>query len=142
MKLLRVGVIGICIFASSCAILVKDDRQMVRFKGAPEEGLTKVITPDGTFDIENGQASYLLTRSRSDVPLTILCPDGSREQSVASTKFDMLAGGVGAFLMWPVIGNIIDATSNKAYDYPEISLYGKCNSKQKVPVRDVANQKD
>lgn len=111
----------------SCAMIVKSNRQTVYFKGGPDKGLTKVQTPDGTYEIDGGQASYLLTRSKADIPIKVTCPDGSTKPGVVQTKFDWVAGGLGNWWTY-FIGSIFDAISDKGYDIEDVSLMSYCKN--------------
>jgi len=113
-----------CIFLSSCATIFKDSRQQVFFKGAPQEGTTKVNTPDGQFEIDGGSGAYLMTRTKSDIPIKIKCPDGTSKSGIVQTKFDVLVAGVLNVLFWPAW--LYDPWQGKAYNIPEISLSGYC----------------
>lgn len=110
---------------SSCAIIAKNNRQQVAFRGGPEKGITKVISPDGTHDIENGSGSYLLTRSKADIPIKVICPNGDTKSGIVSTNFDWLAGGLGNWWTY-FIGTGFDAFSDKAYNIEDISLASYC----------------
>jgi hypothetical protein len=75
---------------SSCATLFNADRQMVQFRGGQEKGVTKVSTPDGTFEVENGSGSFMMTRSKSNIPIKIMCPNGEAKNDIIETRFDWL----------------------------------------------------
>lgn len=110
---------------SSCASLFKDSRQQVFFKGGPN-GVTTVNTPDGKLEIDGGSGSYLMTRSKSDIPITVKCPDGKTTQAIVETKFDVLVAGVCNVIFWPAW--LYDPFQGKAYDIPEISLSPYCKN--------------
>ena len=120
-------IVALILFLSSCAMIVKDSRQQVFFKGGVENGVTKVSTPDGTFEIENGAGAYLMTRSKPNIPLKITCPDGSKKNAQAETRFDWIAGGLGNIWNY-FIGSIFDAMSDKSYNIDDISLQNYCKS--------------
>ncbi len=108
-------------------MIAKNSRQQVVFKGGPEEGITKVVTLDGTFDIENGSGSYLMTRSKADIPIKVICPNGSKKSGIIETNFDWLAGGLGNWWTY-FIGTGFDAFSDKAYNIGDVSLSSYCSS--------------
>lgn len=114
--------------ATGCATLVNGERQQVFFRGGPEKGVTKVQTPDGTFEVENGSGSYLMTRSRANIPMKVTCPDGSVKSSVIETRFDWLLGGAGNILNggW---GWIVDPFVGDAYNIENVSLSTYCGAK-------------
>lgn len=116
------------ILFTGCATLVNQERQLVFFKGGQENALTKVQTPDGTFDIENGSGSFMMTRSRSDIPIKIICSNGDTKSDIIQTRFDWLMGGVGNFLLTSGWGWFVDPFMPDAYIIPDISLMGKCKS--------------
>ena len=132
-------VLGMAILVSSCAAIVKSNRQQVVFRGGPESGVTKIITPDGTLEIENGSGSYLMTRSRSDIPLKIMCPDGTSKAAMAETSFDWLAGGAGNLVSWFALGWIVDGVSDKGYNIQDVSLASYCSHSSP---REVASEKN
>lgn len=115
------------LFLSSCAMLVKSNRQNVFFKGGPEKGVTKVQSPDGTYDVENGSGSYLMTRSKPNIPIKVTCPDGVVKSGQVETSFDWLAGGLGNWWTY-FIGSIFDAMSDKGYNIEDVSLSNYCKS--------------
>ena len=121
-------IILLSVLVSSCATIINSSRQIVFFKGATENGITKVKTPDGTFEIENGTASYLMTRSKADIPIMVYCPDGKKKSGIIMTEFDWPLGGA-ANLIWTYgipFAATIDVMSNKAYNIPDISLSFYC----------------
>ena len=115
----------IAVLINGCATLVNQERQLVFFKGGQEKAMTKVQTPDGTFDIENGSGSFMMTRSRSDIPIKIMCSNGETKSEIIQTRFDWLLGGAGNLLLsgW---GWLIDPFMPDAYIIPDVSLMGKC----------------
>jgi hypothetical protein len=124
------SILGILLFTflfSSCAIIVKSNRQQVFFRGGPDNGVTKVNSPDGTFEVENGQGTYLMTRSKSDIPIKVTCPNGKSKSGIIETRFDWLAGGLGNWWTY-FIGSVFDATNDKGYDIEKVSLSHYCNS--------------
>lgn len=73
---------------SGCATLINQERQLVFFKGGQDKVVTKVQTPDGTFDVENGTGSFMMTRSRSNIPIKIMCANGETKSDILETRFD------------------------------------------------------
>jgi hypothetical protein len=118
---------------TGCATLVNQERQLVFFKGGQENTVTKVQTPDGTFDVENGSGSFMMTRSRSDIPIKIMCANGDTKSDIIQTRFDWLLGGLGNLVLTSGWGWLIDPFMPDAYLIPDISLMGKCrNDSQKA----------
>lgn len=120
------GLILLSVFLStSCATLLNGERQQVFFKGGPEKGVTKVRTPDGTFELENGAGAYMLTRSKSNIPMKIECPDGKVKNGIIDTEFDWLKGGFGNILNggW---GWLIDPFMRESYNIKNPSLMDYC----------------
>lgn len=111
---------------SGCATLINQERQLVFFKGGQENTVTKVQTPDGTFDIENGTGSFMMTRSRSNIPIKIMCANGETKTDILETRFDWLPGLVGNIIFTGWAGLIIDPLMPDAYVIPDVSLMGKC----------------
>lgn len=111
--------------ASGCATLVNGDRQLVNFKGGPEQGTTKVIAPDGTFDLVNGTGAFMVTRSKSDIPVRVICPDGSTKNAIIYTRWSWLPGVFGNLANggW---GWLIDPFTNQAYEVEDFTLAEHC----------------
>ena len=116
---------GLC---QSCATLVHGERQKVVFSGGPESGTTKVLTQDGAFYAEHGAGSFMMTRSKSDHSVVILCPDGSRKQGIVTTRFDWIFGGAGNALTlgW---GWLVDPFMDRAYNIDHVNLGKYCPQK-------------
>lgn len=114
------------LYLTGCATIVNGERQQVFFRGGPEKGVTKVQTPDGTFDIENGSGAYMMTRSKSDIPLKVTCPDGQTKGGVVETGFHWGWGGLGNILNggW---GWFIDPFMSNAYVIDDVSLMAYCS---------------
>jgi hypothetical protein len=110
---------------SSCATLINQERQLVFFKGGQDKVVTKVQTPDGTFEVENGTGSFMMTRSRSNIPIKIMCANGESKSDILETRFDWLPGFFGNILFtgW---GLFVDPFMPDAYVIPDVSLMGKC----------------
>lgn len=119
------SVASLLIFCS-CASMFNKERQQVKFKGGPEKGITKVLAPDGTFEIENGSGAYMMTRTKSDIPLRIKCPDGSTKNATAETYYTWKLGWLNIFNYG--IGFLEAAFSDSAYSIEDISLFNLCNS--------------
>jgi hypothetical protein len=122
---MRIASISMCLILSSCAMMMNGTRQQIHFKGGPEQGVTKVRTPDGTFEVENGSGTYLLTRSKSDIPVTVTCPDGKKKDGIIETQFDFLWGGVGNIFTGG-IGWFIDPFSPEGFTIKDLSLVPFC----------------
>lgn len=118
---------------SSCATLFNADRQMVQFRGGQEKGVTKVSTPDGTFEVENGSGSFMMTRSKSNIPIKIMCPNGEAKNDIIETRFDWLKGGLGNVLTYGW-GWLVDPFADDAYVISDVSLMGKCKDESKAAV--------
>jgi hypothetical protein len=124
--MLRAAIATLLLVATTnCATMFKSDRQTVYFRGGPEKGITKVQTPDGTFEIQDGSGSYLMTRSKSDIPLRVTCPDGSQKTGVVETRFDWLVGGFLNVLNYG-LGWVVDPFNGSSYDIADISLMEYC----------------
>lgn len=115
---------------SGCATIVKSDRKTTNFVG-PQGTEAKLQTPDGNF-VVNGNASYMISRSKADIPIQVTC--NNQTQSVLMpTSFDMLWGGAGNLIFGGIPGWIIDGVGDKAYDPPtHFNLTPYCSS-QTVP---------
>lgn len=140
MKFANLSLAALIILSTGCSTIVKSGRQQVNFRGGPDNGVTKVQTPDGTFDIENGTGAYLMTRSKSDIPIKVTCPDGSKKSDIVETKFDWLSGGLGN-LGFYFVGFVVDALSDKAYNIKDISLASYCPEASSEPTREVSSLK-
>lgn len=116
----------LCFATEGCATLVNGERQMVFFKDGPVDGTTKVISPDGTFELQSGTGFYMLTRSRSDIPIRIVCPDGKASSGLLATRWSWLPGVFGNLLNggW---GWLIDPFTNQAYDIEDFSVASHCS---------------
>lgn len=125
----------IFVFASTtgCATLVNADRQLVQFKGGTEKGVTKVSTPDGTFEVENGSGSFMMTRTKANIPIKIMCPNGDVKNDIVETKFDWLKGGIGNIVTYGC-GWFVDPFVDDAYIISDVSLMGKCKDEPKAAV--------
>ena len=110
---------------SSCAVMMNGSQQRIFISGGPSDGITKVRTPDGTFDIENGSGSIMLTRSRSDIPVKITCPNGASKQGIIPTHFDWLKGGAGNIFN-AGIGWFVDPFTEDAFVIKNLSLIDFC----------------
>lgn len=111
---------------SGCATLINQERQLVFFKGGQDKVVTKVQTPDGTFDVENGTGSFMMTRSRSNIPIKIMCANGETKSDILETRFDWLPGLFGNVLLTSGWGLLIDPFMADAYTIPDVSLMDKC----------------
>ncbi len=109
---------------AGCATMFKSSRQNVFFNGGPAEGITYVQTPDGKFELEGGSGSYLMTRSRDNIPITVTCPGQKSRPVIIETRFDWLVGGALNFFTYG-IGWFIDPFSEKAYDIPSTVPLGQ-----------------
>lgn len=111
---------------ASCASMFNGSRQQVQFRGGVEKGITKVSSPDGTFEVENGQGSFMMTRTKSNIPLKITCPDGSKKSSTVDTTYDWATGWLNLFNYG--FGFIEAATSDSAYKVNDVNLYNACKN--------------
>ena len=111
---------------SGCATLINQERQLVFFKGGQDNAVTKVQTPDGTFEVENGTGSFMMTRSRSNIPIKIMCANGESKSDILETRFDWPLGFFGNILLTSGWGLFVDPFMPDAYVIPNVSLMGKC----------------
>ncbi|MBL7557323.1 MAG: hypothetical protein JNM24_15960 [Bdellovibrionaceae bacterium] len=100
-----------------CATIVKSDKIPVKFMGGLKEGDTILNTPDGQYNLKNGQTTVLVSRSKTDIPISVTCNNETRE-GVIITKYDALAGILGNIVFGGIIGMGIDSFNNKTYDPP------------------------
>ena len=112
------------VLLTGCATLVNGERQQVMFKGGPE-GRTRVQTPDGPFDVDGGTGSYMMTRSKSDLPIKVTCPDGTTKSGIAPTSWSW-GWGVFGNLLNNGIGWFIDPFTDRAYTIDDVSLATYC----------------
>jgi hypothetical protein len=98
----------------------------VFFKGGQDNAVTKVQTPDGTFEVENGTGSFMMTRSRSNIPIKIMCANGESKSDILETRFDWLPGFFGNILLTSGWGLFVDPFMPDAYVIPDVSLMSKC----------------
>ncbi len=85
--------------------------------GGLKEGDTILNTPDGQYNLKNGQTTVLVSRSKTDIPISVTCNNETRE-GVIITKYDALAGILGNIVFGGIIGMGIDSFNNKTYDPP------------------------
>ena len=111
---------------SGCATIVNGDRQQVFVRGGVENGMTKLRTPDGTFDVENGAGAFMMTRSKSDIPVKVDCPNGTSKNAILSTHYDWAWGGAGNILNYG-IGYFVDPFTRNAYIIDDVALAGICD---------------
>jgi len=108
--------------------MFKSERQQVFINGGPETGVTKLQTPDGTFELENGRGAIMLTRTKSDIPLKVVCPSGDSKQIILETRYDWLVGGVLNVLNYG-IGWIIDPFNGSSYIIDDnVTLMSQCKT--------------
>ena len=112
-----IGVALLLFMYTGCASIVKSDKISVRFMGGLKEGETILNTPDGQYTLRNGQTTVLVSRSKTDIPVSVSCNSETRE-GVIVTKYDAVAGILGNLVFGGLIGMGIDSFSNKAYDPP------------------------
>jgi hypothetical protein len=122
------SILFLTVLLSSCAMTMNGTRQQIHVTGGPEDKTVRLKTPDGTYEIENGSSTFLLTRSQSDIPVTVICPNGKKKEDIIPTKFDMLWGGLGNVLNGG-IGWFIDPFSPEGYKIDNFSLARFCNGK-------------
>lgn len=118
----------LCFLMTSCAMMMNGSKQQVFIKGGPENGIVKLKTPDGTFEIDGGSDSIMLSRTRSDIPIKVVCPDGKKKSGTIQTRFDWVKGGLlnvfnGGF------GWIVDPFTNNAFLIENLSLMNYCKPK-------------
>ena len=70
-----------------------------------------------------------MTRTKSDIPIKVTCPDGKTTQTMVNTKFDFLVAGVANVIFWPAW--LYDTWQDKAFNIPEISLTPYCKENSK-----------
>ncbi|WP_374034343.1 hypothetical protein ACES2I_17665 [Bdellovibrio bacteriovorus] len=125
---------------SACATIVKSERIPVRFVGGLQDGKTEISLPDGQYTAHNGQTTVLVSRSKSDIPVTITCNSQSRE-GIIPTSFDPAAGILGNIVFGGIIGIAIDASGDKAYDPPKsFNMSSLCSTEKNQS--NVAQEKD
>lgn len=102
----------------ACATLVKSEKIPVHFVGGLKNGDTQINLPDGQFTLKNGQTTVLVSRSKTDIPVTVTCNQETRD-GVIETKYDAVAGILGNVVFGGLIGMGIDAYNDKTYDPPD-----------------------
>lgn len=117
--------IAMCLFVTSCATMFNGSQQQVKFMGGLEKGTTKVSTPNGTFEIEDGQGSFMLTRQKSDISMKVTCPNGKKKNIIAPTSYDWSIGWANIFF-YPFF--LEAAFADKAYKIDDVRLMGLCPS--------------
>jgi hypothetical protein len=124
MRLILIALTSLAL--TGCATFFKSSRQQVFFNGGSSDGVTTVQTPDGKFELDGGTGSYLMTRTKSDVPITVTCPGAKSKTGIVETKFDWLVAGGANLLFWPAL--FVDPWNDKAYDLPPTIQLGQyCN---------------
>ena len=116
------GIITLC----SCATILRSDQQMVAFEGGPAEGVTQVNTPDGTVDLEGGSGAFIMTRTKPDIQIGVVCPDGTTRNGVVETNFDWLLGLMGNAILNGGLGWLIDPFADNAFLIDDVQLQGYC----------------
>lgn len=125
-------IIAAFIMTSGCATIVKSEKIPVRFVGGLPTGDTQVNLPDGQYTLKNGQTTVLVSRSKTDIPITVTCNNETRD-GIIQTKFDAVAGVLGNIVFGGLIGIAIDSANNKTYDPPEtFNLSPLCATPQKM----------
>lgn len=64
--------------------------------------------------------------------IKVECPNGKNINSTAETGFDWLAGGVGNFFSWAIIGWIVDPFQDKSYNIKDVSLGPVCGDSKTI----------
>lgn len=120
------------VLTTSCATIVKSEKIPVRFVGGLSSGDTQMNLPDGQYNLKNGQTTVLVSRSKTDIPITVTCNNETRD-GIIQTKFDAMAGILGNIVFGGLIGMGIDSFNNKTYDPPEVfNLSPLCANPQKM----------
>ncbi|UXR66203.1 hypothetical protein EZJ49_08065 [Bdellovibrio bacteriovorus] len=109
--------VGTLILMCGCASIVKSEKTPVRFIGGLKSGDTQVNLPDGQYSLKNGQTTVLVSRSKTDIPISVTCNNETRD-GVIQTKYDAVAGILGNIVFGGIIGMGIDSFNNKTYDPP------------------------
>lgn len=118
----------VLLLLSGCATMFHGSRQKVFFKGAPDEGVTKITTPTEVIEIEgDGTSMRLISRSRSDIPISITCPSGKKFDDVLETSWSWGWGGFGNILNYG-IGWLVDPFTDSAYNIQENYIVRKCGA--------------
>lgn len=113
-----------------CATIVKSSRQRVEFV-APN--VTAIETPDGKIEIEDGKRVAMLSRSRANVPVRVICTDGTKQDGTLETGFDWGWGFVGNIFSFQVIGWVVDGFNDKSYHYDStIEIGSSCSKIEKT----------
>lgn len=108
-------ILGLFLLKAGCATIVKSERQSVQFVGGPDGGGAKINLPDGSYEMTGPQNTFIVTRSREDIPISVTC-NGKIKMGTVKTRFDIFLGGLGNLIFGGIIGWIIDGSGNKAYD--------------------------
>lgn len=121
---------------AGCATIVKSERQTIHFVGGAESGETKIRTPDGTHTIIDGSGAVVLSRSKADIPIDVTC-NGVTQKGVIPTRYDVLMSGGGNLIFGGIIGWIIDATNDKAFDAKSpMNISNMCSPKERAIAAD------
>lgn len=135
LKLSSAICLSLYLLTAGCATIVKSDRTPVNFTGGLADGETQISIPDGQYSIRNGQTTLLVSRSKSDIPISVTCNHETRN-GIIKTSYDPLAGVAGNIIFGGIIGITIDAFGNKAYDPPAIyNLNSLCANAVSEPVQ-------
>lgn len=118
---------------ASCATIVKDANQPVLFTNAPAGEETEILSPFGSHKIKE-QGSVILTRSKADVPIKVRC-NGKETPMVLNTHYDWLAGLLGNWWTWFIVGGIVDGVNDKTYNYDKkpVDLAQVCGTDSRIP---------
>ena len=114
---------------SSCATIVKSDRQSVTLTGVPEATTAKVNLPDGSFEVRGGSSTILVTRSKDDIPIEVTC-NGVVQKGLLPTHYDVGWAGLGNLVFGGIPGWIIDGVNPKGYNpQTPFSIQSMCADK-------------
>lgn len=125
MKCKALQFVLILAITTSCATIFNNDRQLVYIKGGPENGITTLSTPDGTYNVENGQGAFMMSRQRADIPVRVTCPDGTKKSLIVATSYDWGTGWLNIFNYG--VGFFEAIMYDRAYDIDNITLYDACH---------------
>lgn len=118
------------IVLSGCATIIKGQSQSIQLTGGQEDGSTKVSMPTGIFQLNGGQTTVSLLRTKADIPIQVTC-NGVTQNAVIKTQFDMGWGGLGNIIFGGIPGWIIDGVGDKAYDAPaQFNVGPYCGAKE------------
>lgn len=134
----KILIIVVNISMVSCASLFNDKNQSVRVYGGVKNGTTVISSPEGQFELEGSQGYVTLARKRKDIPMTLVCEEGTKKSFLATTKFDWGTGWMDIFF-WPTFAEAF--MSESAYNIKDIDISGVCLELPKFIHKDFEKRK-